>query len=128
VTIQGASTTGGHADTMADKTSLRITKPISKYSQSFLIVSDSELEPIMFVVGALAKIMVYSMSLDGPARGDSAGKASEENSSQQGFLAGSHALDTLDKLITSTESFFHPSNTGHWTLAVGGVFTTNVTR
>ena len=72
----------------------------------------------LFILGALAKIMVYSMSLDGPVRGDSAEKAGKEGSSQPGFLAGSHALDTLDKLITSTESYFHPSNTGHWTLAV----------
>ncbi|KAF8758973.1 hypothetical protein RHS01_02837 [Rhizoctonia solani] len=33
-----------------------------------------------------------------------------------GFVAGSRALDSLDKLITSVESFFHPSNAGQWTL------------
>ncbi|KAI0702440.1 ARM repeat-containing protein [Cytidiella melzeri] len=99
--VRGASTTGGHADTMADKSSLRITKPISKYA-------------------ALAKIMVYSMSLDGPIRGDTAAKSDESGSAQPSFLVGSRALDTLDKLITSTESFFHPSNTGHWTLALTG--------
>ena len=49
------------------------------------------------------------MSLDGPIRTDSAGT---------GFLAGSRALDSLDRLITSTETYFHPSNSGHWTLAV----------
>lgn len=59
--------------------------------------------------------MVYSMSLDGPIRGES-GRTSE--GTENGFLSGSRALDSLDKLITSTESFFHPSNTGHWTLAV----------
>lgn len=37
---------------------------------------------------------------------------------QSGFLAGSKALDTLDKLITCTESFFHPSNSGPWTALV----------
>ncbi|KAG2149717.1 armadillo-type protein [Suillus cothurnatus] len=35
-----------------------------------------------------------------------------------GYLAGSKALDSLDKLITSTESFFHPSNSGHWTFTL----------
>ncbi|KAI0343973.1 ARM repeat-containing protein [Trametopsis cervina] len=99
--VRGASTTGGHADTMADKSSLRITKPISKYA-------------------ALAKIMVYSISLDGPVRTDGTSPTDGSGEAQQGFLAGSRALDTLDKLITSTESFFHPSNSGHWTLALTG--------
>ncbi|KAF9056646.1 hypothetical protein BJ165DRAFT_1522537 [Panaeolus papilionaceus] len=31
------------------------------------------------------------------------------------YLAGSKALDSLARLIASTESFFHPSNSGSWT-------------
>lgn len=59
------------------------------------------------------------MSLDGPIRGDTgATPADGATKSQTGYLAGSRALDSLDKLITSTESYFHPSNSGHWTLAV----------
>lgn len=50
------------------------------------------------------------MALDGPIR---------EQDSSAGFVAGSRALDSLDKLITSVESFFHPSNAGQWTLLVG---------
>ena len=100
---------------MADKASLRISKPISKYGElSFLLMVSTADN----VTAALAKIMVYSMSLDGPIRGDAGANAYEGTSTPQGFLAGSRALDTLDKLITSTESFFHPSNAGHWTLAV----------
>lgn len=72
----------------------------------------------MCFIGALAKIFVYSMSLDGPVRGETG--QSTDDPTQQAFLAGSRSLDTLDKLVTSTESFFHPSNTGHWTLAVSG--------
>jgi hypothetical protein len=34
------------------------------------------------------------------------------------YLAGSKALDSLQKLIASTESFFHPSNSGSWTTDV----------
>jgi proteasome activator subunit 4 len=34
---------------------------------------------------------------------------------QKTYLAGSKALDSLSKLIASTESFFHPSNSGAWT-------------
>lgn len=33
----------------------------------------------------------------------------------QTYLAGSKALDSLAKMIASTESFFHPSNSGSWT-------------
>jgi hypothetical protein len=59
---------------------------------------------------SLAVLLVYSMALDGPVR---------EQDSDGGFVAGSRALDSLDKLITSVESFFHPSNAGQWTLIVG---------
>lgn len=31
------------------------------------------------------------------------------------YLGGSKALDSLARLIASTESFFHPSNSGTWT-------------
>lgn len=31
------------------------------------------------------------------------------------YLAGSKALDSFARLIASTESFFHPSNSGSWT-------------
>ncbi|GLB36441.1 putative protein with domain of unknown function (DUF3437) [Lyophyllum shimeji] len=81
------STTAGHADTLADRTSLRIKKPVNRFS-------------------AIAKILVYSMAVDGEIRG---------GDDQKGYVAGSKALDSLDRIITSTESFFHPSNFGPWT-------------
>lgn len=56
------------------------------------------------------------MSLDSPVRGEN---SSDPNA---GCLAGSQALDSLDKLVTSTESYFHPSNAGHWTVAVRPVW------
>ena len=34
------------------------------------------------------------------------------------YLAGCKALDSLVKLIASTESFFHPTNSGSWTADV----------
>lgn len=52
------------------------------------------------------------MATDGDVRG-------EKN--QKGYIAGSRALDSLDRLITSTESFFHPSNSGPWTNTVSGI-------
>lgn len=71
-------------------------------------------------IDALAKFFVYSMSLDGPIRGETGTTPAADGvtTPQAGYLAGSRALDSLDKLITSTESYFHPSNSGHWTLAV----------
>jgi len=34
------------------------------------------------------------------------------------YLGGSKALDSLARMIASTESFFHPSNSGSWTTDV----------
>ncbi|EIN13635.1 hypothetical protein PUNSTDRAFT_94829 [Punctularia strigosozonata HHB-11173 SS5] len=98
---RGASTTAGHADSMGDRQSLRIKKAINRYH-------------------ALAKLFVYSMAVDGPIRDapGTPGPGQFNASSQSGYLAGSKALDSLDRLITSTESFFHPSNSGPWTLAL----------
>ncbi|KAG6817600.1 hypothetical protein H0H87_006228 [Tephrocybe sp. NHM501043] len=84
---QGASTTAGHADTLSDKDSLRIKKTVNRFS-------------------AFAKVLVYSMAVDGEIR---------DAENQKGYVAGSKALDSLDRIITSTESFFHPSNFGQWT-------------
>ena len=56
------------------------------------------------------------MAVDSPVRKDA---TDTPGSSQPGYLAGSKALDSLDKLLTSTESFFHPSNFGAWSMFVG---------
>ena len=64
--------------------------------------------------------MVYSMAVDGPVRTEltlSQG-GGRLPSRQAGYLAGSKAMESLDKFVTSTESFFHPSNSGIWSLSV----------
>jgi proteasome activator subunit 4 len=60
------------------------------------------------------------MAVDGPVRSETAPSRGEGKlpSPQVGYLAGSKAMESLDKFITSTESFFHPSNSGIWSLSV----------
>jgi proteasome activator subunit 4 len=61
------------------------------------------------------------MAVDGEVREPTPANARVKDGKlpqQSGYIAGSKALDSLDRLITSIESFFHPSNTGMWTLSV----------
>lgn len=98
-------------------------------------------------IASLARIIVYSMAPDGmpvppsnlptplfsplpsgvttPHSGNhsagdylsaSLGKKPPAKSST--YLGGSRALDSLARMIASTESFFHPSNSGSWTTDV----------
>ena len=46
------------------------------------------------------------------------GKPSSHGLPHRTYTGGSKALDSLVKLIASTESFFHPSNSGAWTADV----------
>ncbi|GJJ09464.1 hypothetical protein Clacol_003687 [Clathrus columnatus] len=89
---KGASTTGTHADGQADSQSLQIKKNGNRYNY-------------------LAQILVYSMSVDHLSR---SGKEDTYSLSIQPtetrWLAGSRALDSLQQLMTSTETYFHPSN------------------
>ncbi|PCH33382.1 hypothetical protein WOLCODRAFT_21973 [Wolfiporia cocos MD-104 SS10] len=99
--IKGASTTASHADYTGDKQSLRIKKPVNR-------------------ANGLGKLFVYSMCLDGPVHEENSenGSSSLFSTQSNGFLAGSRALDSLNKFITSTESYFHPSNHGPWCLSL----------
>ncbi|KAJ6574754.1 hypothetical protein B0H19DRAFT_932973 [Mycena capillaripes] len=100
-TNRNASTTSAHADNQ-QKWALRIKKTISRQQ-------------------SLAKMLVYSMAVDGPARSSSTATprtADDKLAQPTGFVAGSKALDTLDRLVTSTESFFHPSNSGPYTISL----------
>lgn len=110
---------------MADKYSLRIKKSVMRQR----MLSPSAADYVIHVrtiflcaSDAIAKVIVYSMSVDGPVRQDAAptprSEAGRFEAQQTGFLVGSRALDSLDRLITSTESFFHPSNSGPWTVNV----------
>ncbi|KAI0067754.1 hypothetical protein BV25DRAFT_1834775 [Artomyces pyxidatus] len=70
-------------------------------------------------LGSMTKMMVYSMAVDGPVRVDTSSRGESKFSVRhEGYLAGSKAMESLDRFITSTESFFHPSNSGIWTLSL----------
>ncbi|KAF9535499.1 hypothetical protein CPB83DRAFT_841859 [Crepidotus variabilis] len=94
----GMHSTASYAD-LLDKSGAKVKKSISKIS-------------------ALAKLLIYSMSVDGNARDANPAAPTGNLSQQKGYLAGSRALDSLDRMMTSFESYFHPSNTGPWTIAL----------
>ncbi|KAF9270517.1 hypothetical protein L218DRAFT_889040 [Marasmius fiardii PR-910] len=93
---RGSGTTAGHADYIFNK-STRIKKSINRQD-------------------AIAKILVNSMAVDGPVKESAVSTPNPSTSlAQNGYVAGSKAVDSLERLITSTETFFHPSNHGLWT-------------
>ncbi|KAL7285721.1 hypothetical protein ACG7TL_000826 [Trametes sanguinea] len=122
----GSLTTGPNADGQATFEMNRLPKPNWR-------------------IASLARIFVYSMAPDGmpspastaptpvftPTTSGASTPLPQENgglgdylSSPLGkgnrlkaktYLAGCKALDSLAKLIASTESFFHPTNSGSWT-------------
>ena len=114
---QGASTTGVYADSKANPLGLRIRKISNRFCESARVASRAML---IRCPASLAKIMVYSMAVDGSVRSEASPSRDEGRfpSRQVGYLAGSKAMESLERFITSTESFFHPSNSGLWSLSV----------
>ncbi|KAI0374438.1 hypothetical protein BV20DRAFT_1049238 [Pilatotrama ljubarskyi] len=122
----GSLTTGPNADGQATFEMNRLPKPSWR-------------------IASLARIIVYSMAPDGmpspastaptplftplasgastplPHQNDGLGDYLSSPLGKGGrlktktYLAGCKALDSLAKLIASTESFFHPTNSGSWT-------------
>jgi len=105
--------------------------------------------------GSLARIIVYSMASDGvpvpptnaptpifsplpsgvstPHLGGSVGDYLSAPLGKKinlmkpaAYLGGSKALDSLARMIASTESFFHPSNSGLWTADVSADWTSDI--
>ena len=75
-------------------------------------------------IASLATIIVYSISKDGPESPPTGQATPATPANGQGtptsaapskkFLAGSRALDAFARFLQATESYFHPSNYGHW--------------
>ncbi|KAH7923993.1 hypothetical protein BV22DRAFT_1196262 [Leucogyrophana mollusca] len=117
------------------------TGPSADTSSSFEL---ARLPKANWRIPSLARIIVYSIAQDGPpaplssapspmftptASGVSTPRVPNGSvgdyltvplhkwgqSKGQTYLAGSKALDSLARLIASTEHFFHPTNSGNWT-------------
>lgn len=113
----GGEVASANADAAANATTMKMKKPTEK-------------------LHSLAILLVYSMSNDSPildktpaaskqpSRQPSAQNLSSLSATTNGqssrptpakaFVGGSRALDSLSKFINATETFFHPSNYGHW--------------
>jgi hypothetical protein len=71
------------------------------------------------------------MSVDGEFRelpSVDHGVSDAELTKQPGFIAGSNAVDALHRMITSVESFFHPTNAGTWSIFVRLTFISEQVR
>lgn len=68
-------------------------------------------------VDAIAILVVYSMSEDGPAR-TTPEPGAKGASTKSGFLGGSKALDSFATFMMSKELLFHPSQSSSVTRSV----------
>lgn len=109
---QGGELGAANADTAANATSLKMGKPSEK-------------------LHSLAILLIYSMSEDSPVldRTPASSKRPSRRPSmtdlkaahgteRKAYVGGSKALDSLLKFVNATETFFHPSNYGGWTIAL----------
>lgn len=85
-------------------------------------------------IASIATMIIYSISEDVPASSSPSTSATNSGTStpmgtatpaSSRPLAGSHALDSLYKFMQATETFFHPSNYGEWSMCLNR-FTQNL--
>jgi proteasome activator subunit 4 len=88
---------GGNQDHQVSQQTLNMVKPADK-------------------LASLASLIVFSMFDDGPKSSSGSATPATANGLGQTYLGGSRALDSLNKFIQATESFFHPSNHGQWSM------------
>lgn len=130
---QGGEMGAANADAAANATVMKMKKPSEKlHSLAILIVYSMSLDsPVLDRTPSSSKLpsrTASSANLDSfrgkPSTTSTSGLAS--TSKVKAVVAGSKALDSLSKFINATETFFHPSNYGHWT-SVLARFLQNVT-
>jgi proteasome activator subunit 4 len=107
---KGPSNTSIYADSDTTRTSNKPKKTVNRLRPFRIFNLGLQLNSSL---DCLAQIIIYSMAID---------EASVADNIQSS--AGSHALAALDRIIMSTESFFHPSNSGPWTLTVRSIYLT----
>jgi len=89
---------------------------LSSISQLDSIAAD--LKPLE-TIASVATLIIYSMTEDIPPLSPSDASAPPSGTATPASavpLAGSHALDSLHKFLQATETFYHPSNYGEWTM------------
>ncbi|EIW66071.1 hypothetical protein TREMEDRAFT_35609 [Tremella mesenterica DSM 1558] len=79
-------------------------------------------------VQSLAETIIYSISEDAPLLPPSGTDISGTSTplpseAERRYLGGSKALDHLRSLLTSCESYFHPSNSGDWSAFLNAFLT-----
>ena len=146
----GSLTTGPSADSQVGFEIGRLPKPQWRIRGFLFYLHMSGLSDVFSKKASLARIIVYSMAPDGipvpqsnaptpvfsplpsgvnTPRADhnnlgdylSASLGKQAAFKERTYLGGSIALDSLARMVASTESFFHPSNSGSWTNDVSTV-------
>jgi proteasome activator subunit 4 len=77
---------------------------------------------LTIIPASLPTIFVYSIALDGPIASLEPGK------DDTGYVAGSKALTSLRTIISSIETYFHPSNHGNWSANVRSLLRYKVSK
>ncbi|KZT06355.1 uncharacterized protein LAESUDRAFT_653878 [Laetiporus sulphureus 93-53] len=123
----GSLTTGPNADNQASFELNRLPKPSGRISSLARIIVYSMAQDGMSSPGSTTPTPAFTPLTsrsstplpqhNGGGLSDylSASLAKGVYSKAKTYLAGCRALDSLVKLIASTEGFFHPTNSGTWT-------------
>jgi proteasome activator subunit 4 len=123
ISQHGGEMASANADAAANATTMKMTKPTEKlHSLAVLLVySMAEDSPILDRTPAGSKqpsrrpsVHEGLSTLSAAATTNGAASPSSTAPARKAYVGGSRALDSLSKFINATETFFHPSNYGHW--------------
>lgn len=120
-----------NADSAANSTVMKMKKPSERLHSSaiLLIYSMANDSPVLAKTPSGSKQpsrTASSTDLRMTGKDEALNPFKLVNGSTKAYVGGSKALDSLVKLINATETFFHPSNYGHWSLILAR-FLQNIT-